>query len=136
MYALFNVLRCPIQSVYPEYNHYIRPLMNRVVFPKMGRVDHGAPTTLFHVLNSLRTLYHHLNHHPALLTLNYQQHNHLFNHFNQPLVHNHHLTYLPLPVPSNYHYLQVPLLFNHHHSLVSLQASLLFDHHHHSLVSL
>ena len=32
--ALSSVLRLPVRSIYPDYNHYIRPLLNRVVMPR------------------------------------------------------------------------------------------------------
>ncbi len=36
IHALASVLRSPIRSVYPDYNQYIRPLLNKTVTPREG----------------------------------------------------------------------------------------------------
>lgn len=36
LYALSSVLRHPIRSIYPDYNHYIRPLLNKEVSSRDG----------------------------------------------------------------------------------------------------
>ena len=34
IHALSSVIRRPIRSVYPDYNQYIRPLLNRLIAPR------------------------------------------------------------------------------------------------------
>lgn len=36
IHALSSVLKCKIRSIYPDYNHYVRPLLNKEVSPRQG----------------------------------------------------------------------------------------------------
>ena len=47
IYALSSVLQCPIRSIYPDCNRYIRPLLNRVVSP---RIQPTSTKAVLHVM--------------------------------------------------------------------------------------